>query len=387
MARYHQLGKIPKKRHVVFKNEEGGLYYEELISSEGFADNYSLVYHANRPTMVSHVGKAIPCNIEFSDDQQLKSRSLEGFKTEPKDDYLESRTPVLGNDDTLISLAAPKQSMKDYFFKNSQASEMIFIHEGSGVFKCMFGDIEFSCGDHIIIPKGTVYQLEFKDENNRLFIVESNTPYRFPSKYLNPEGQLLEHAPFYERDIRLPQNLQSNSEKGEFKIMIKRDNALHPYTYDAHPFGVIGWDGYHYPYALSIHDFEPITGRLHMPPPIHQTWQTAGFVTCAFVPRLYDYHPDSIPAPYHHSNIDSDEVLYYVDGDFMSRNNIEKGQITLHPMGIPHGPHPGATERSIGQKETQELAVMVDTFKPLKLTKQAEKIELKDYYKSWLSEK
>jgi homogentisate 1,2-dioxygenase len=314
----------------------------------------------------------------------MQSKSLEGFRLKAKDDFLESKTAVLGNDDTLINLAAPKKSMTDYFYKNSQASEMIFIHEGSGTFKTMFGQIEFKYGDHIIVPKGTVYQLHFNDENNRLFIVESQTPFRFPQKYLNSEGQLLEHAPFYERDIRVPENLETIKEDGEFKVIIKRDDILYPYIYASHPFDLVGWDGHHYPYALSIHDFEPITGRLHMPPPIHQTWQTAGFVTCAFVPRLYDYHPEAIPAPYHHSNIDSDEVLYYVDGDFMSRNNIKKGQITLHPMGIPHGPHPGAAERSIGQKETQELAVMVDTFKPLRMTKQAEQIEINNYHQSWL---
>lgn len=384
MSRYHQLGSLPEKRHVTFKKPEGGLYYEELISSEGFSSDYSLVYHHHRPTMVSKIGKAVSVAPEYATEDEMIPRSFEGFNIKATDDYLESRTIVLGNAETLISLAAPKQSMSDYFYKNSQASEMIFIHIGSGTFKSIYGDIDFTYGDHIIVPKGTIYQLHFNDENNRLFIVESNTPFRFPKKYLSNSGQLMEHAPFYERDIKLPQNLKAIDELGDFKVMIKRDDKLYPYYYASHPFDAIGWDGYHYPYALSIHDFEPITGRLHMPPPIHQTWETDGFVTCAFVPRLYDYHPQSIPAPYNHANIDSDELLYYVDGDFMSRNNIEKGQITLHPMGVTHGPHPGAAERSIGQERTEELAVMVDTFKPLRMTKDGLSIEAKNYYKSWL---
>ncbi len=248
----------------------------------------------------------------------------------------------------------------------------------------MYGKLSFSYGDHLIIPRGIIYQIQFDTEDNRLFIMESFSPIRFPKRYMNKAGQLLEHSPFYERDIRKPEELETIDKQGDFLINIKRDGTIYPYHYASHPFDLIGWDGYHFPYALSIHDFEPITGRIHQPPPVHQTFEGRNYVTCAFVPRLYDYHPESIPAPYHHSNVDSDEVLYYVDGDFMSRNNIEKGQITLHPIGIAHGPHPGAIERSIGKKETQELAVMVDTFKPLKITKAAIEIEDPDYYKSWM---
>jgi homogentisate 1,2-dioxygenase len=274
--------------------------------------------------------------------------------------------------------------MTDYFYKNSQADEMIFIHEGEGVLKSIYGELPFLKGDHLVIPRGTIYQLSFKDDSNRLFITESFHPLNFPKRYMNKVGQLLEHSPFYERDIRTPEKLVANDETGDFLVKIKRDDLIFPYHYQTHPFDAIGWDGFLYPYALSIYDFEPITGRIHQPPPVHQTFETPAFVTCAFVPRIYDYHPEAIPAPYNHSNVDSDEVLYYVDGDFMSRNNIGRGQITLHPIGIPHGPHPGAVERSIGQKGTEEYAVMVDTFKPLKLTKQAMVIEDQMYYKSWL---
>ncbi|GIV44097.1 MAG: hypothetical protein KatS3mg035_1220 [Bacteroidia bacterium] len=281
-------------------------------------------------------------------------------------------------------MAAPSDSQKDYFFKNAQADEILFIHKGSGTLLTAFGNLTFQYGDYVHIPRGTIYQLHFDTPDNRLLIIESFSPVEFPKRYMNKFGQLLEHSPFYERDIHGPEELITHDEKGEFLVYIKKEHILYPYIYGNHPFDYVGWDGCFYPYKFSIHDFEPITGRIHQPPPVHQTFEAHNFVICSFVPRLFDYHPLAIPAPYHHSNIDSDEVLYYVDGDFMSRNNIEKGQITLHPMGIPHGPHPGTIEKSIGAKETLELAVMIDTFKPLWLTDIAEQIEIKDYYLSWL---
>lgn len=384
MPHYQTRGQVPRKRHTIFRKPDGNLYTEELVSTEGFSDVYSLIYHSYSPTLVLEVGKAIDAAPKIALEKNMQHRSFKGFNVAPTDDFLESRKMVLVNSDCYISLAAPRKSMTDYFYKNSQADEMIFIHQGEGKLKTIFGSIDFVYGDHLIIPRGTIYQLEFKGEDNRLFIVESMHPLRFPKRYVNKNGQLLEHAPFYERDIRTPQNLETHDERGEFLVKIKRSDMLFPYTLGAHPFGAIGWDGFHYPFALSIHDFEPITGRIHQPPPVHQTFETPAFVTCAFVPRLYDYHPQSIPAPYAHSNVDSDEVLYYVDGDFMSRNHVEKGMITLHPIGIPHGPQPGAAERSIGKTKTDELAVMVDTFKPLMLTKEAFEIEDPDYHKSWI---
>jgi homogentisate 1,2-dioxygenase len=274
--------------------------------------------------------------------------------------------------------------MTDYFYKNVDADEMLFIHRGKGVLKTLVGNIPFEYGDYLIIPRGMIYQIHFETEDNRLLVLESFSPLYTPKRYRNYFGQLLEHSPFCERDYKLPQDLETHDQKGEFLVKVKKQNKLHHITYGTHPFDVIGWDGYNFPYGFSIHNFEPITGRIHQPPPVHQTFETNAFVVCSFVPRLYDYHPDSIPAPYNHSNIDSDEVLYYVDGDFMSRNHVEQGMFTLHPAGIPHGPQPGATERSIGQKETNELAVMIDTFKPLHLTVEALAIEDPDYYKSWI---
>lgn len=383
---YYSLGKIPPKRHTQFRKPDGSLYHEELFSTIGFDDMYSLIYHANAPTQIKQVGEPYSVAAKIVADKQLKHRSLQGFKVKPTADYLESRKAVLVNNDCQIILSAPQQSMTDYFFKNADADEIIFIHEGNGVLKTMYGQIPFGYGDYLVIPRGTTYQLHFEQEQNRLLIVESYSPVLTPKRYRGQFGQLLEHSPFCERDIRKPQDLETYDEQGDFKFFIKKEDVIYPYTYLNHPFDVIGWDGYCYPYAFSIHDFEPITGRVHLPPPIHQTFSTKGFVICSFVPRLYDYHPKAIPAPYNHSNIDSDEVLYYVEGEFMSRKHVEKGMLTLHPAGIPHGPHPGTVEKSIGQKETLELAVMVDTFAPLKLTEHAVSIEDKDYYKSWLEE-
>lgn len=386
MPYYQKRGETPEKRHIQFRKPSGELYAEELVSTEGFSSIYSNIYHCHPPTKVLSIEEPYSIAPESAIDKNMQNRAFRGFEVTPENDYLESRKIVLFNDDVYLSLAAPRKSMKDYFYKNSQADEMVFVHEGSGTMHTVYGNLTFKAGDHIVIPKGTIHQFKFDNENNRLFISESFHTLNFPKRYMNKVGQLLEHSPFCERDIHGPGELVTFEEKGDFLIKIKRSDMIFPYHYQTHPFDAIGWDGYLYPYTFSIYDFEPITGRIHQPPPVHQTFETPAFVTCAFVPRLYDYHPESIPAPYNHSNVDSDEVLYYVDGDFMSRNNIGRGQITLHPIGIPHGPHPGAVERSIGKESTEEYAVMVDTFKPLKITKAALSIEDKDYYKSWLTD-
>jgi homogentisate 1,2-dioxygenase len=309
---------------------------------------------------------------------------LKGFELKAEDDFLESRKPLLVNSDCTIGLAAPKNSNNDYFYKNADADEMIFIHRGSGVLKTFMGNIPFEYGDYLIIPRGMIYQMHFDGTDNRLLYLETPHPLYTPKRYKNSHGQLLEHSPFCERDFKLPRDLQPIDQKGDFLLKVRKEGMMHELIMASHPFDVVGWDGYNFPWGFSIHNFEPITGRVHQPPPVHQTFETSAFVVCSFCPRLYDYHPRAIPAPYNHSNIDSDEVLYYVDGDFMSRNNIEQGHITLHPKGIPHGPAPGAMERSIGQKETAELAVMIDTFRPLKVTKTALGIDDGKYFKSWV---
>jgi homogentisate 1,2-dioxygenase len=381
---YHTLGTIPHKRHIQFRKPDGSLYSEQLFSTEGFSDVYSTLYHNYPPTMITQIGDPVSVAPKTIHDRQLKHRSLKGFKIAPEKDYLDSRKPVLVNSDCRISLAAPMDSMIGYFYKNADADECIFIHEGTGTLKTMYGNLKFEYGDYLVIPRGTIYQLHFNDSKNRLFIVESTSPILTPKRYRNDFGQLMEHSPFCERDIRKPSELETNNIKGDFLLKIKKQDYLYPYHYKAHPFDVVGWDGFLYPYAFSIHNFEPITGRVHLPPPIHQTFETKSFVICSFVPRMYDYHPQAIPAPYNHSNIDSDEVLYYVDGDFMSRKSVERGMITLHPGGIPHGPHPGTVEKSIGKTSTQELAVMVDTFRPLLMTEYAAQIEDGNYAMSWL---
>ncbi len=384
MPFYHHLGKMPQKRHTAFRKDSGEIHHEQLFGTVGFEGMSSLLYHLYPPTAVLEIKGERSLIAEVASEKSLKATSFEGFKISPADDFIDSRVPVLMNSDVQIVLAAPKKSMTSYFYKNADADEVIFIHQGKGTLKTQLGNIPFEYGDYLVVPRGMIFQMHFESEDNRLLIIESSGPVYTPKKYRNWFGQLLEHSPYCERDIRPPSELITVDQKGEFLVKIKKQGILYDYLYGSHPFDVVGWDGFNYPYAFSIHNFEPITGRIHQPPPVHQTFEANGFVICSFCPRMYDYHPNAIPAPYNHSNIDSDEVLYYVDGDFMSRKSVSKGQITLHPGGIPHGPHPGTYEGSIGKKETKELAVMIDTFKPLKMTKNALKLEIKDYYKSWL---
>jgi len=384
MPIYHHLGTIPQKRHTIFKSPSGNFYYEQLFGTEGFSGHSSLSYHIHRPTQVKEILKSYSVQPKIAIDKNIKSLLLKGFDIKPTADFLESRKTVLLNSDCHIGLAAPTESLTNYFYKNADADELIFVHKGKGKLRTFLGNINFEYGDYLIIPRGMIYQIEFETSENRLFYVESFAPFYTPKRYKSSSGQLLEHSPFCERDFKLPTELETYDQKGDFIIKIKKEGMMHEVLYATHPFDVVGWDGYNFPYGFSIHNFEPITGRVHQPPPVHQTFETSTFVVCSFVPRLYDYHPLSVPAPYNHSNIDSDEVLYYVDGDFMSRNNIEQGYITLHPKGIPHGPAPGAMERSIGQTVTQELAVMVDTFRPLMVTEAAMGIDDGKYYKSWV---
>lgn len=384
MPRYHKLGKIPHKRHTTFKKENGGYHYEELFGTIGFDGMSTLLYHLYRPTQVKDIIKSYSVKPKVAIEKNMKAYLLDAFKAPKIADLIESRLSILVNNDLNIMLSAPTNKSEDYFYKNTDGDEIIFVHKGTGTLRTFIGNIQFKEGDYLVIPRGTIYKINFDTNENRHFIVESYNPVYTPKRYRNYFGQLLEHSPYCERDLRFPEELETHDKIGDHLIKLKKEHMIHEYVYAAHPFGVVGCDGYNFPYAFSIHDFEPITGRVHQPPPVHQTFETSRFVLCSFCPRLYDYHPEAIPAPYNHSNIDSDEVLYYVDGDFMSRNHVNEGYISLHPAGIPHGPHPGAMERSIGKKKTDELAVMVDTFAPLKLTQLA--IDLSDgkYHKSWV---
>ena len=384
MPLYHKLGNIPPKRHTQFRKPNGDFYYEQLFGTIGFDGMSTNLYHENRPTQVKEIKGSYSVAPKIARANNIQSYRFRGFQVPQAPDFLESRKAVLTNSDCTITLAAPTNKTQDYFYKNTDADELIFIHKGTGKLRTILGNLDFKYGDYLLIPRGIIYKIDFETEDNRLFIVESRRPIYTPKRYRNWFGQLLEHSPFCERDIRRPEELETHDEKGEFLVKVRKQDEIFDMVYATHPFDVVGYDGYNYPYAFSIHDFEPITGSIHQPPPVHQTFETDAFVVCSFVPRMYDYHPDAVPAPYNHSNIDSDEVLYYVDGDFMSRKDIAPGHISLHPAGIPHGPHPGTMEKSIGQTRTEELAVMVDTFKPLMVTEEAMKIADEEYYQSWL---
>ena len=384
MPVYHRLGQIPPKRHTQFRKPNGELYYEQLFGTVGFDGMSSLMYHLHRPTIIRSMGETLDLRPQIAVQHNITPRRYQGFQVQPVSDYLHSRVPLFVNNEITMGLAAPSGSSQDYFYKNADADELVFVHRGTGTLRTQLGNIAFEKGDYLLIPRGMIHCFEFDGIDNRLLYLESHDPLYTPKRDRNWFGQLLEHSPYCERDYKLPTELETHDTKGSFEIKIRKQGILHSVTYASHPFDVVGYDGYNFPYGFSIYNFEPITGRVHQPPPVHQTFESKGFVVCSFCPRLYDYHPLSIPAPYNHSNIDSEEILYYVDGDFMSRNDIGPGQITLHPGGIPHGPHPGAYERSIGKTSTDEYAVMIDTFRPLAITQQAMALDDGTYYRSWM---
>jgi homogentisate 1,2-dioxygenase len=382
MPFYHCLGEIPRKRHTQFRDPSGRLYHEELIGNEGFSGLSSLLYHVHPPTQVIDVRllDAIPWRPVI--DQRLRHRHLRTARLAPGGDPLSGRHPLLYNGDVAISMAQPVAG-QDSFYRNGQSDEIVYVSEGQGTLETIFGDLPYRKGDYVVIPRGIIHRWRCDPAPHRLLVIECRGIVRTPRRYRSPQGQLLEHSPYCERDIRRPERLDTHHETGSFEVRIKRDNAIHSTLYAVHPFDVIGWDGYYYPWILNIADFEPITGRIHQPPPVHQTFEGEGFVVCSFVPRLFDYHPQSIPVPYHHSNIGSDEVIYYASDRFMSRRGIEYGSITHHPDGLPHGPHPGTIEASLGAAATDELAVMIDTFRPLHVAGDAEAIDDPEYPTSW----
>lgn len=381
------MGRIPHKRHTMFKKDDGSLYREQVMGTRGFSGTQSILYHHYMPTEVLKaelIGSYLP---EYENQQSLKHRLFLTNKTVKKGDALAARDYILGNQDLLIGTASVNEPMKSYY-RNGDGDEMLFVHYGSGQLETMFGTISYRPGDYLIIPIGTIYRIiPNEKEETKLLFIESFSHITTPKRYRNEYGQMLEHSPFCERDFRGPEKLETYDQKGEFEVVTKSRGAYHSHILGHHPLDVVGWDGYLYPCAFNVEDFEPITGRIHQPPPVHQTFEGNNFVVCSFVPRLFDYHPDAIPAPYYHSNVNSDELLYYVKGNFMSRKGVQLESITLHPSGIPHGPHPGKTEASIGKKETLELAVMIDTFHPLKVVKTASVIEDTTYMFSWLENK
>ncbi|MCR8985892.1 homogentisate 1,2-dioxygenase [Brevibacillus laterosporus] len=383
MPFYVKMGEVPRKRHTTFFKPNGELYREQLMGTKGFSGIQSILYHHNPPTQVTEVKKIATIDMQYVEREELRHQHFLSFDAPKGGDPILGRRYLLGNDDVVMAVCSPTEEM-DYYYRNSEGDEVVFVHKGEGELQTIFGTITYRPGDYLVIPIGTTYRIVPSTEDTRFLVIESQNEIVPPKRYRNEHGQLLEHSPFCERDMRLPERLETHVEEGSFEVQVKQNHTLYSYTFDFHPFDVVGWDGYLFPYALSIHDFEPITGRVHQPPPVHQTFAGQNFVICSFVPRLYDYHPQAIPAPYYHSNVESDEVLYYVDGNFMSRKGVVEGSITLHPMGIPHGPHPGKIEASIGKKETKELAVMLDTFRPLKATRQALALEDTAYMYSWL---
>lgn len=384
MPRYVRLGTLPAQRHIQFRQPDGSLYAEQVFGTRGFSGPMSIMYHLNLPTEVKAWEDRGSVKVEYLEDEALRHRHLRTKAMKPKGDMVTGRVPLLGNHEVIWSNAVVAEQM-DYYYKNAEADECLFIHDGSGDLESMFGTVPFKPGDYLVIPRGIIYRLRFDQLPVRMLAIESAGPIETPKRYRNEYGQLLEHAPYQERDFRPPTELVTRDEKGEFPVLIKARDRHTLYTYPYHPFDIVGWDGFVFPYAFSIHDFAPITGKLHMPPPIHQTFAAPGFVICSFCPRMLDFHPEAVPIPYNHSNVDSDEVLYYCNDKFGSRKGIEEGSITLHPLGIPHGPQPGAVEASLGATRTEELAVMLDTFGPLKITKNAIALEDPDYWKSWQS--
>lgn len=388
MPIYHTLGEVPKKRHTAFRKPGGGIYAEELMGHEGFTGTSALLYHVHPPTTVKSVRRVKETLLEADPDQTLRHRHFLTSRAKRGGSPTLDRIPLLFNQDVSMSYVEPDEQ-DAHFYRNAQADELVYVAKGAGVLESVFGDLPFHEGDYVVIHRGILHRYKFDRSTEetaqpKLLVMESRGHVRWPKRYRNEFGQLKEGAPYSERDIRRPLQLNTHDEMGDFRLLVKQYDGVNELILDHHPFDVVGWDGYFYPWAFNIYDFEPIVGRVHQPPPVHQTFEGDGFVVCSFCPRPYDFDPNAVPAPYNHSNVDSDEVLYYASSEFMSRKGIEFGSITHHPDGIPHGPHPGRAEASIGAKATNELAVMMDSFRPLKVAKAAISIEDPNYHKSWI---
>ena len=382
MPFYHKLGHIPHKRHTQFRKSNGGLYSEQVMGTKGFSGVEAILYHHYPPTAILAVEDLGKTEIPLEEEGALRHRHLKTAQMQPGGDPISGRRMLLVNSDVRMGVVMPTEE-QTYFYRNGEGDELLFIHEGEGVLETSFGNLPYRRGDYLVVPIGTTYRVNTNNTPTKMMVLETSGELTTPKRYRNEHGQLLEHSPFCERDMRVPLEINAHDEKGEFAVHVRAHGRMTRHILDHHPLDVVGWDGFLYPYALNIEDFEPITGRVHQPPPVHQTFSGPNFVVCSFVPRMFDYHPLAIPAPYNHSNVESDEVLYYVEGNFMSRRGVDIGSITLHPSGMPHGPHPGTAEASIGKPATEELAVMVDTFRPLQITREALGIEDDKYTYSW----
>jgi homogentisate 1,2-dioxygenase len=385
MPFYHALGKIPPKRHIAFRKPGGGIYSEQLMGHEGFTGTSALLYHVHPPTTIQSVRRVCEMKLEADPDQTLRHRHFLTSRIREGGSAILDRTPLLYNDDIAMYYVVPDRE-DEFFYRNAQADEVVYVAKGSGVFESQYGNLPFREGDYVVVHRGILHKWRYDRSGDpvHFLVMESRGHIRTPTRYRNDFGQMVEGAPFCERDIRRPMELETHDEMGDFPLFVKQYDGINELVLDHHPFDVIGWDGFFYPWIFNIHDFEPIVGRVHQPPPVHQTFQGDGFVICSFCPRPYDFHPEAVPAPYNHSNVDSDEVLFYCSKEFMSRKGIEWGSITHHPDGIPHGPHPGRYEESIGQTFTNELAVMMDSFRPLKIAAAALPFEDPTYHRSWI---
>ena len=385
---YLQRGQVPHKRHTQFHKPDGSLYAEELFGTEGFSGRSSLLYHHFPPTQTHKIEKVRDVKVEPWTDSAHRHYLVNSWELPVAGDAVTGRVPLFFNNDVTFGVVRPEEKPMEHYYRNGEADEMYFVHEGRGTLETIFGPIQYGPGDYLVIPIGTTYRVvPAEGEPQRMLWLECPSEIQPPKRYRNDYGQLLEHSPYSQRDIRPPAEMPAQLDgdaDGDYVVEVKTRGRITAYHFRFHPFDLVGWDGYLYPYAFNIEDFEPITGRIHQPPPVHLTFQPRNFVICSFVPRKFDYHPLAIPAPYNHSNINSDEVIYYVAGNFMSRRGVDIGSFTLHPAGIQHGPHPGTVEASIGKEATEELAVMIDTFHPLSLTKQAKALEDDRYPYSWL---
>lgn len=383
MPMYHTLGTVPRKRHTTFRKADGSLHAEELIGNKGFTGPSSLLYHLHQPTHVKAAKTLRDLGWESDPERQFRHRHFRTHALPSGGSMTMDRVPILYNNDVALLFAQPDRE-DDFFYRNAQGDEIVYVSDGEGVLETPLGRLPFAQGDYLVIPRGIMHRYRFSGAAARCLVIESAGYVRTPKRYRNEHGQLTEQSPYSERDIRKPQDLETRDEKGDFRLLVKKENRLHEMVLAWHPFDLVGWDGYYYPWAFNIRDFEPRVGRVHLPPPVHQTFEGDNFVVCSFCPRPYDFDPDAVPVPYNHSNVMSDEVIYYASSEFMSRKGIEYGSVTLHPDGVPHGPHPGRTEESIGARRTDELAVMLDTFHPLHVSRQAMGIEDGDYYRSWV---
>jgi homogentisate 1,2-dioxygenase len=382
--RYHSLGDIPRKRHVQFR-DNGRLLVEEVMGFEGFSGNESILYHLQSPCRISEASEHTPItHREWVPDAHVHRHLVTGG-VEPDGDPITGRRCLMWNGDLEVSVCRPSEEA-EAFYRNGEGDEVVFVCEGTGTLETIFGEVPFREHDYVVIPRGTTYRFALDSTPQTWLVFHTPGEIETPNRYRNRYGQLLESAPYSQRDFHPPTELLTHRDEGEFELVVRVRGGLQHYTLDYHPFDVVGWDGYVYPYTFNVHDFEPRTGRLHLPPPVHQTFQGPNFVICSFCPRELDYDPEAVPLPYHHSNLQSEEMIYYVSGEFGSRKGIEVGSITVHPSGLPHGPQPGLVEKALGMRRTEELAVMWDTFRPMRLTQFARELDDPAYAYSWREE-